>query len=288
MPPNIQMIVFFKLYYSPTFLVFLSMDSAVEVCIVKPFSLVRLLIGVVLSSSRLPFFQVPEWVMLSPGILLFGYGFISLLSYVYQSITEFPWKTILVFLLLFFCLALPLQLVGTLIGRSINGNPHNPCRVSSVPSEIPTNVWYGGPGTLVLVSGILPFGCIFVEVFFVFASIWSYKYYYMYGFLIAITGGGWDEGWVCESIVVTYLLLNSENYHWRWTSFLSGMSIGLYLFLYCIYFYLAKTQMSGLLQAVVFFTESVHAGAMLRCRLCWCRSWLCFVDLSPLSLQRSL
>ena len=190
MPPNIQMIVFFKLYYSPTFLAFLSMDSAVEVCIVKPFSPVRLPIGVVLSSSRLSFFQVPEWMTLSPGILLFGYGFISLLSYVYQSITEFPWKTILVFLLLFFCLALPLQLVGTLIGRSINGNPRNPCRVSAVPSAIPTNVWYGGPGTLVLVSGILPFGCIFVEVFFVFASIWSYKYYYMYGFLIAITGGG--------------------------------------------------------------------------------------------------
>ena len=46
---------------------------------------------------------------------------------------------------------------------------------------------------------------------------------------------------VCVSIVGTYVLLNAENYKWRWTSFLSGCSIGLYIFIYCIYFYFYKT-----------------------------------------------
>ena len=62
---------------------------------------------------------------------------------------------------------------------------------------------------------------------------------------------------VCVSIVGTYLLLNAENYHWQWTSFCSGASIGIYLFIYCIYFYVYKTQMSGLVQGVSFFIESV-------------------------------
>ena len=62
---------------------------------------------------------------------------------------------------------------------------------------------------------------------------------------------------VCESIVATYLLLNSENYHWRWGSFLNGASLGVYLFLYCCYYYARKTHMKGLLQTLSFFTESV-------------------------------
>ena len=62
---------------------------------------------------------------------------------------------------------------------------------------------------------------------------------------------------ICVSIVGTYLLLNSENYHWWWTSLLSGASTGFYLFLYSIYFYVSKTHMHGLVQGVSFFIESV-------------------------------
>ena len=65
---------------------------------------------------------------------------------------------------------------------------------------------------------------------------------------------------VCVSIVGTYLLLNAENYHWWWTSFCSGASIGLYLFIYCIYFYVFKTQMNGYVQGLSFFIESVGIG----------------------------
>ena len=64
----------------------------------------------------------------------------------------------------------------------------------------------------------------------------------------------------CVSIVGTYILLNAENHHWRWTSFLSGASIGVYLFLYCVYFYCCKTQMNGFVQAAYFFGESVRMG----------------------------
>ena len=81
-----------------------------------------------------------------------------------------------------------------------------------------------------------------------------------------MTGMGGNRGYfvviltiieVCESIVATYLLLNSENYHWRGASFANGASLGVYLFLYCLYYYFRKTHMKGLLQTLSFFTESV-------------------------------
>lgn len=31
-----------------------------------------------------------------------------------------------------------------------------------------------------MLSGLLPFGSIFIEMYFVFTSFWNYKYYYVY------------------------------------------------------------------------------------------------------------
>ena len=59
------------------------------------------------------------------------------------------------------------------------------------------------------------------------------------------------------SIVGTYVLLNAENYHWRWVTFGSGASIGIYRFLYCMYFYLYKTEMNGFVQGAYIVAESV-------------------------------
>ena len=33
-------------------------------------------------------------------------------------------------------------------------------------------------------GGILPFGCIFIQLFFILNSIWSHQIYYMFGFLL--------------------------------------------------------------------------------------------------------
>ena len=35
-------------------------------------------------------------------------------------------------------------------------------------------------------GGVLPFGCIFIQLFFVLNSIWSSQIYYMYGFLFLV------------------------------------------------------------------------------------------------------
>jgi transmembrane 9 superfamily protein 3 len=106
--------------------------------------------------------------------------------------------------------------------------------------------------TVCLLGGALPFGAIFVELFFVFNSLFLYRFYYLYGFmllvfviLVLVT--------VCVTIVSTYFLLNAEEYRWQWFSFLSAASTALYVYLYSVYFFLVKTQMAGFLQTSYYF-----------------------------------
>ena len=188
---------------------------------------------------------------------LLGYVLISLTNLRHGCIDAFPWSALFLFLLLFCLLCLPLHVIGTLLGRALNGNPANPCRTAAIPSPIPVAPWYYQPFWITVISGMLPFGSIFIEMFFLFASIWSYKYYFVYGFLLAILTILIIIQ-VCVSIVGSYLLLNAENYNWRSSSFCSGMSIGIYLFAYSVYFYAFKTHMSGWVQGMAFFIEAVR------------------------------
>jgi len=90
-------------------------------------------------------------------------------------------------------------------------------------------------------------------MYFVFTSFWHYKYYYVYGFmllvyiiLVVVS--------ICVTIVSTYFLLNSEDYRWHWVSFLSSASTAGYVFVYSIYYFLAKTKMTGLFQTTFYFS----------------------------------
>ena len=89
-------------------------------------------------------------------------------------------------------------------------------------------------------------------MYFIFTSFWNYKFYYVYGFmalvytiLIIVS--------VCTTIVAVYFVLNSENYHWQWISFMSSGSTAGYVFLYSVYYFFWKTKMSGFLQIAFYF-----------------------------------
>ena len=117
---------------------------------------------------------------------------------------------------------------------------------------IPPSPWFVTPAFIIPISGILPFGSIFIEMYFVFTSFWSYKFYYVYGFmllvyfiLVMVT--------ICTTIVAIYFVLNSENYHWQWISFMSAGSTAAYVFLYSVFYFFYKTQMTGFLQVSFYF-----------------------------------
>ena len=40
------------------------------------------------------------------------------------------------------------------------------------------------PAVITVLGGVLPFGSIFIEMYFIFTSFWAYKIYYVYGFML--------------------------------------------------------------------------------------------------------
>eukprot|EP00602_Paraphysomonas_sp_CaronLab_P004410 CAMPEP_0185033530 /NCGR_PEP_ID=MMETSP1103-20130426/22539_1 /TAXON_ID=36769 /ORGANISM="Paraphysomonas bandaiensis, Strain Caron Lab Isolate" /LENGTH=521 /DNA_ID=CAMNT_0027569823 /DNA_START=70 /DNA_END=1632 /DNA_ORIENTATION=+ len=131
----------------------------------------------------------------------------------YDTVNAIPAMVIIKMIAVWLFVSFPLTVVGTIFGRHFVGKVELPCRVNSIPRPIPAPKWYSSPWFIIPVSGILPFGSIFIEMYFVFTSFWSYKFYYVYGFMLLVycilamvT--------VCTTIVAVYFLLNSENYHW--------------------------------------------------------------------------
>lgn len=177
---------------------------------------------------------------------------LNTIAIAYRSLAAVPFGSIVVVLVIWFFVSFPLCLLGTVVGRNWNSVPNNPCRVKRIPSPIPDKRWYLTPPVIAMLGGLLPFGSIFIEMYFIFTSFWQYKVYYVFGFmllvfliLMIVT--------VCVTVVGTYFLLNAENYHWQWTAFGAGASTAFYVFLYSIHYFFMKTKMSGFFQTSFYF-----------------------------------
>lgn len=195
-------------------------------------------------------------VVLLPTATVLIYSGLNTVSLVYGTINSIPFSVIFKLFLLWVFVSIPLCVVGTLLGRHSNKGTKAtsfPCRVNAIPRPIPEDVpWYGRPSGLIPLAGLLSFGSIFIELYYVLTSLWNYKFYHVYGFLLGVYGiltivvG-------MTSIIVVYFCLNAENYRWQWTAFGSGASTAGYVFLYGIYYFLFKTQMHGFLQTSFYF-----------------------------------
>ncbi|KAG8037181.1 hypothetical protein G9C98_004503 [Cotesia typhae] len=179
--------------------------------------------------------------------------FINFIAMYYHASRAIPFGSMVAVTCICVFVILPLTLVGTILGRNLGGTPDAPCRVNAVPRPIPEKKWFMEPLIIILLGGILPFGSIFIEMYFIFTSFWAYKIYYVYGFmllvfviLMIVT--------VCVTIVCTYFLLNAEDYRWQWTSFLAAASTAGYVYIYSFYYFFFKTKMYGLFQTAFYFS----------------------------------
>ena len=195
--------------------------------------------------------------VLFPGTVLLAGFLLNFVAIAYDSAQAIAFGGMVVMMLLWLLVACPLVVLGTIVGRhrraASGGAPRDPPRINNIPRFVPPVPWYRSPSMLVISGGILPFGSIFIELYFVFTSFWNYKLYYVYGFmllvaviLIIVTA--------CVSVVSIYFLLNSEDHRWQWVSFGLGASTAQYVFLYAVYFFFAKTKMSGFFMFAFYFT----------------------------------
>jgi len=181
---------------------------------------------------------------------------LNVIAHMYQAILSVHYTSLAAVVAIWFVTALPLTVVGTMLGRNWNGTPNLPCRISGIPGYLPKKKWFLEWKVMIPAGGILPFGSIFIEMYFVFSSFWNYKFYYVYGFMFLVMSM-LIVVCACVAIVATYFLLNAEDYNWQWNSFLSVASTSFYVLMYAVYFYLTKTKMHG------FFQISFYCGYVL-------------------------
>ena len=128
------------------------------------------------------------------------------------------------------------------IGARYKPTPAKSPRIG--PPIISKKSWLNEMGILIGAGGLLPFISIAIELHYFLASFLTYQFYYMYGFaLISIAQVCICLG--CVGIVISYLILNSEDHRWQWSSFLAGGSLGAYVWIYSIYFYLFRNGGNG-------------------------------------------
>jgi len=188
---------------------------------------------------------------LCPG-LVFGVFFImNLILWAKQSSAAIPFGYLVALLALWFGVSVPLTFVGAYFGFKKRMIEH-PVRTNQIPRQIPEQSIYTRPVPGIIMGGVLPFGCIFIQLFFILNSIWSHQTYYMFGFLflvfiiLIVT---------CSeaTILLAYFHLCAEDYHWWWRAFLTSGFTAVYFFLYCIHYFFSKLTIEGTASTILYF-----------------------------------
>jgi len=211
------------------------------------------------TSSRLyKMFGGADWkattlltAFLYPGIFFTIFFVLNLLIWGQKSSGAVPFTTMLALMALWFGISVPLAFLGAYFGFR-KATVELPVRTNQIPRQIPAQPWYVHPIITMLIGGVLPFGAVFTELFFIMSSLWQHQFYYLFGFLalvliiLIVT---------CAeiSIALTYFQLTSEDYHWWWRAFLSSASSAFYVFLYSMIYFNSRLQIEKTVSTMLYF-----------------------------------
>ncbi|CAO2822542.1 unnamed protein product [Amaranthus hypochondriacus] len=189
-----------------------------------------------------------------PGIAFLILTCLNFLLWGSHSTGAIPFSLFVILILLWFCISVPLTLVGGYFGAKA---PHieYPVRTNQIPREIPPQKYPSW--LLVLGAGTLPFGTLFIELFFIMSSLWMGRVYYVFGFLFIVLI---LLVVVCAevSLVLTYMHLCVEDWKWWWKSFFASGSVAIYIFLYSInYLIFDLKSLSGPVSATLYLGYSL-------------------------------
>lgn len=212
-------------------------------------------------------FKLPNWkamsfktALLFPGIVFGIFFILDMLIWGERSSGAVPVGTLVALCFLWFGISVPLVFLGSYFG--VKKAPFDePVRTNRIPRQIPQQDWYMNPIFSTIIGGVLPFGAVFIELFFILSSMWLHQFYYMFGFLfivfliLIVT---------CAeiSIVLCYFQLCNEDYRWWWRSYLSSGSSSVYLFIYSISYFFTRLEMTKPVSGILYFAYmAIVSGA---------------------------
>lgn len=188
--------------------------------------------------------------------LFFTWSVVNSVHWWSGSTQALPATTVLLLLGAWVLVGFPLTVIGGIVGKNRAGNFQAPCRTRNIPRQIPQQPWYKHTAVHMAIGGFLPFSAISVELYYIFATAWGREHYTLYGILLCVFAILLSVG-ACISVALTYFLLSGEDYRWWWRSVLSTGSTGIFIFVYSLFYYHNRSNMSGLVQSVEFFGYSL-------------------------------
>lgn len=201
---------------------------------------------------------VTALMFVGPGFVI--WSFLNTVAIFYGSSAAWPFPTILLMFTMWACVTFPLTVLGGIVGRHRAIKQHQgeslfPCKTNKLAREIPACHWYQSPVTQIFATGFLPFSAIYIELHYIFNSIWGPRIYSLYGILLLAFAMLLLVA-ATVTVLFTYFHLNAEDHRWWWRSFSSGGAVAIFFYTYCIYFFL-QTGMTGFLQCAFFFLYSL-------------------------------
>jgi transmembrane 9 superfamily member 2/4 len=149
--------------------------------------------------------------LLFPGLLFSLMFILNLFVWAQASSTAIPFSTLVGLAALWLLIQVPLVYAGSWYGYARTEAWSHPTKTNTIARQIPAQSWYGRSAYAALLAGLVPFAVLFIELMFVFKSLWQDKsgYYYVFGFLSVVSAILMIT--ISEvTIIATYIQLCSE------------------------------------------------------------------------------
>ncbi|KAJ3024200.1 hypothetical protein HKX48_004473 [Thoreauomyces humboldtii] len=189
--------------------------------------------------------------LLVPGVVFSFFLILNFFLIGAKSSGAVPFGTLFALISMWFLVSAPLCFLGAYFGYKKPKLEH-PVRTNQIPRQIPEQPAYLRRMPSILIGGILPFGAIFIELYFILSSIWLNRVYYVFGFLVLVFI---ILVLTCSQVTVLmcYFHLCAEDYRWWWRAFLTSGASAIYVLLYGVLYYYTRLKLDDVPSTILYF-----------------------------------